>query len=162
MTIKIDADSYDAITFDCYGTLIDWESGLMSYVKPLLAAHDAHAVDSFLLDFYGRTEPQLQSGAYRPYRQILENVLAAHPSVMDVAVFGIPDEEFGEQVKAAVELAPGRAPDTALAEELLKWCRARLAHLKCPKSIDFHAALPRHDTGKLYKQLLRDAYWPTR
>ena len=102
------------------------------------------------------------SGGVNIYPQEVENVLAAHPSVMDVAVFGIPDEEFGEQVKAAVELAPGRAPDTALAEELLKWCRARLAHLKCPKSIDFHAALPRHDTGKLYKQLLRDAYWPPR
>ena len=94
MTIKIDADSYDAITFDCYGTLIDWESGLMSYVKRLLAAHDAHAVDSFLLDFYGRTEPQLQSGAYRPYRQILEDVLAAlgerlgfHPSAEALANF---------------------------------------------------------------------------
>lgn len=77
MTIKIDGDSYDAITFDCYGTLIDWEAGLMGYIKPLLETHDAHAVDSFLLEFYGRTEAQLQAGAYRPYRQILEGVLAA-------------------------------------------------------------------------------------
>ena len=71
MTIKIDANGYDAITFDCYGTLIDWEAGLMSYIKPLLEAHDAHAVDSFVLDFYGRTESKLQAGPYRPYRQIL-------------------------------------------------------------------------------------------
>jgi 2-haloacid dehalogenase len=76
MTTKIDADSYDAITFDCYGTLIDWEAGLMGYLKPLLESHDAHSVDSFLLDFYGRTEAKLQAGPYRPYRQILEGVLA--------------------------------------------------------------------------------------
>jgi 2-haloacid dehalogenase len=77
MTIEIDADSYDAITFDCYGTLIDWEAGLIGYIKPLLEAHDAHAVESFLLDFYGRTEAKLQAGPYRPYRRILEGVLAA-------------------------------------------------------------------------------------
>ena len=77
MTTKIDADNYDAITFDCYGTLIDWEAGLMGYLKPLLESHDAHSVDSFLLDFYGRTEAKLQAGPYRPYRKILEGVLAA-------------------------------------------------------------------------------------
>jgi 2-haloacid dehalogenase len=96
MTIKIDANGYDAITFDCYGTLIDWEAGLMSYIKPLLEAHDAHAVASFVLDFYGRTESKLQAGPYRPYRQILQGVLAAlgerlgfHPSADALA--GFPD-----------------------------------------------------------------------
>ncbi len=94
MTIKIDANGYDAITFDCYGTLIDWEAGLMSYIQPLLEAHDAHAVPSFLLDFYGRTESKLQAGPYRPYRQILTGVLTAlgdrlgfHPSADALAAF---------------------------------------------------------------------------
>src|SRR3954452_13200237 len=73
----IDGNRYDAITFDCYGTLIDWEDGLMRYIQPLLESHDAHAVAGFLLDFYGRTEAKLQSGAYRPYREILEGALVA-------------------------------------------------------------------------------------
>jgi 2-haloacid dehalogenase len=96
MTIKIDANGYDAITFDCYGTLIDWETGLIGYIQPLLKAHDAHAVANFLLDFYGRTESKLQAGPYRSYRQILEGVLAAlgerlgfHPSAEALA--GFPD-----------------------------------------------------------------------
>ncbi len=94
MTIKIDPNAYDAITFDCYGTLIDWEEGLMSYIQPLLVAHDAHAVPSFLLDFFGRTESKLQAGPYRAYRKILEGVLTAlgerlgfHPSADALAAF---------------------------------------------------------------------------
>ena len=77
MTVEIDGARYDAITFDCYGTLIDWEAGLSQYLQPLLGAHDCHVVESFLFDFYGRTEAALQAGPYRPYRQILEAVLAA-------------------------------------------------------------------------------------
>ena len=77
MTVEIDAGDYDAITFDCYGTLIDWEAGLSGYLLPLLGAHDCHVVESFLFDFYGRTESALQAGPYRPYRAILESVLAA-------------------------------------------------------------------------------------
>lgn len=94
MTIKIDPNAYDAITFDCYGTLIDWEAGLMSYIQPLLVAHDAHAVPSFLLDFYARTESKLQAGPYHSYRKILEGVLTAlgerlgfHPSADALAAF---------------------------------------------------------------------------
>jgi 2-haloacid dehalogenase len=94
MTIDIDGNRYDAITFDCYGTLIDWEAGLMRFIQPLLESHDAHAVPSFLLDFYGRTEAKLQSGTYRPYREILEGVLIAlgerlglHPSADALAEF---------------------------------------------------------------------------
>ena len=74
---RIDASRYDAITFDCYGTLIDWETGLSGYLQPLLGAHDCHVVESFLFDFYGRTEAAAQAGPYRPYRQILEAVLTA-------------------------------------------------------------------------------------
>jgi 2-haloacid dehalogenase len=73
----IDSDRYHALTFDCYGTMIDWEAGLMGYIQPLLEAHDAHAVPSFVLDFFGKTEAKLQAGPYQPYRKILEGILTA-------------------------------------------------------------------------------------
>ena len=77
----------------------------------------------------------------------------------DVAVFGVPDDEWGEQVKAAVELRSGFSPGPALERELIEFGRAHLAHYKVPRSVDFEAKLPRHETGKLYKRLLRDRYW---
>lgn len=102
-----------------------------------------------------RASHMIISGGVNIYPREVEDVLVSHPAVRDAAVFGIPDPEFGEQVKAAVELADGAAVDAA---ELIGWCRSRLAHLKCPRSIDFHAALPRHQTGKLYKEELKRAY----
>ncbi len=99
------------------------------------------------------------SGGVNIYPQEAENVLVTHPRVADVAVFGVPNEEFGEEVKAAVQLLDPDEAGPELAEELLAWCRERLAHVKCPRSIDFERELPRHPTGKLYKRLLRDRYW---
>jgi long-chain acyl-CoA synthetase len=99
------------------------------------------------------------SGGVNIYPQEVENLLVTHPEVADVAVIGVPNEEFGEEVKAVVQLVdPARASE-ALAASLLAWCRERLSHVKCPRSIDFEAELPRHPTGKLYKRLLRDRYW---
>lgn len=89
------------------------------------------------------------TGGVNVYPQEVENVLLGHPGVADAAVFGSPDDEFGERVCAAVELSAGA---TATAEELIDFCRARLAHLKCPRAIEFHRKLPRHDTGKLYRR----------
>jgi long-chain acyl-CoA synthetase len=102
------------------------------------------------------------SGGVNIYPQEAENVLVTHPKVLDAAVFGIPDPDFGEQVKAVVQ--PVTMPSTdveaeALERELIDFCRSQLAHLKCPRSIDFRAELPRHPTGKLYKRILRDEYW---
>ncbi len=102
------------------------------------------------------------SGGVNIYPQEVEDLLVVHPKVADVAVFGVPDEELGEVVKAVVQPAPGVAPTSELAEELLAYCRARIAKFKCPRSVDFEAELPRHPTGKLYKRLLRDRYWPAR
>jgi long-chain acyl-CoA synthetase len=99
------------------------------------------------------------SGGVNIYPQEAENVLITHPAVMDVAVFGVPNEEFGEEVKAVVQPKEMSRAGPELAHELLAYCRAQLSHIKCPRSIDFRAELPRHPTGKLYKRLLKDEYW---
>jgi fatty-acyl-CoA synthase len=98
------------------------------------------------------------SGGVNIYPREVEDVLIGHPAVRDVAVFGVPDPEMGEQVKAVVELMEGVEPCDALAGALIDYGRARLAHFKVPKSVDFCDALPRLPTGKLYKQRLRAQY----
>ena len=78
---------------------------------------------------------------------------------MDAAVIGVPNEDLGEEVKAVVQVVDGVEPGPELEQELQAFCRANLAHFKCPRSIDFEDELPRLPTGKLYKRLLRDRYW---
>ncbi len=107
-----------------------------------------------------RRDNVIVSGGVNIYPQEAENLLVTHPKVADAAVFGVPNAEFGEEVKAVVQPLPGIVPDAALAQELLDFCRANLAHYKCPRSVDFDPELPRHPTGKLYKRLIRDRYWP--
>jgi long-chain acyl-CoA synthetase len=102
------------------------------------------------------------SGGVNIYPAEIERVLAEHPAVADVGVFGVPDDEWGESVKAAVQLAPGRAPSPELAAEILAFARAHLAGYKVPRSIDFEAELPRTPAGKLYVRRLRDRYWQGR
>ncbi|MCP5267116.1 MAG: AMP-binding protein [Burkholderiaceae bacterium] len=99
------------------------------------------------------------SGGVNIYPQEAENVLVMHPKVFDVAVFGVPNEDFGEEVKAVVQPRDMADAGPELAAELIEFCRQRLAHVKCPRTVDFEAELPRHPTGKLYKRLLRDRYW---
>ena len=99
------------------------------------------------------------SGGVNIYPQECENLLITHPKVADAAVFGVPNEDLGEEVKAVVQVMPGEAPDAALEQELIAFCREHLAHIKCPRTIDFEAELPRLPTGKLYKRVLRDRYW---
>jgi long-chain acyl-CoA synthetase len=102
------------------------------------------------------------SGGVNVYPAEVESVLFSHPRVADAAVFGVPDDDWGEQVKAAVEPAAGAASGPKLEREILDHCRERLAHYKCPRSVDFHEALPRDPNGKLYKRQLRDPYWKDR
>jgi len=93
------------------------------------------------------------------YPQECENLLITHPLVADAAVFGVPNADLGEEVKAVVQPLPDVVADATFAAELIAFCREQLAHPKCPRSIDFTDALPRLPTGKLYKKPLRDAYW---
>ncbi|WP_428483263.1 acyl-CoA synthetase [Rhodopila sp.] len=122
---------------------------------------DIGAVDAdgylFLTD---RKAFMIISGGVNIYPREIEDLLVSHPVVRDVAVFGIPDTEMGEQVKAVIEPMDGVHPSDVLADELIAWMRGRLAHYKVPKSVDFVEQLPRLPTGKLYKQALRAAYWP--
>ncbi len=99
------------------------------------------------------------SGGVNIYPQECENLLVTHPKVADAAVFGVPNEEMGEEVKAVVQLMPDFAAGPTMEAELIGFCREHLAHHKCPRSIDFEAELPRSATGKLYKGPLRDRYW---
>ncbi|MGI8794865.1 MAG: AMP-binding protein [Acidimicrobiales bacterium] len=99
------------------------------------------------------------SGGVNIYPQEAENVLVTHPKVMDVAVFGVPNEEMGEEVKAVVQLIEAESPSAETERELIAFCKEQLASYKCPRSVDFVDELPRHPTGKLYKRLLRDQYW---
>jgi long-chain acyl-CoA synthetase len=110
----------------------------------------------FLAD---RSSNMIISGGVNIYPQEAEAVLTLHPAIRDVAVIGIPDKEFGEAVKAVVELMPGVVADNALADELIEYCRARLSKFKCPKTVDFTDVIPRLPTGKLLKRELRKRYW---
>ena len=106
-----------------------------------------------------RAKDMIISGGVNIYPAEVEGVLSAHPLVGDVAVIGVPDAEWGESVKAVVELVDGTPPSDELGDELISFCRARLATYKCPRTVDFRDTLPRTDGGKLYKRLLRDQYW---
>ena len=98
------------------------------------------------------------SGGVNIYPAEVDAILLEHPAVGDVATIGVPNDEWGEEVKAVVEAADGVVPDDALASALLAYCRERLTAFKCPRSIDFVDHLPRQDNGKIYKRLLRDRY----
>ena len=99
------------------------------------------------------------SGGVNIYPQECENLLISHPKVADAAVFGVPNVDLGEEVKAVVEVMPDVNADDHLVDELMAHCRNHLAKMKCPRSIDFIDAMPRLPTGKLYKTGLRDSYW---
>ena len=99
------------------------------------------------------------SGGVNIYPAEIEGVLVQHPAVLDAAVFGIPNDEFGEEVKAAVELAPGQFASETLERELIDYCREHLAGYKVPRSVSFTDEIPRTGSGKILKRVLREPYW---
>jgi long-chain acyl-CoA synthetase len=118
-----------------------------------------HVDDEGFLYLTDRKSFMIISAGVNIYPAEIENVLVTHPQVLDVAVIGVPNEEFGEEVKAVVQLVDGAEGSPRLAQEILDYGRERIAHYKCPRSVDFEAELPRLPTGKLYKRILRDRYW---
>jgi long-chain acyl-CoA synthetase len=117
---------------------------------------DAGYLSGGYLFLHDRLKDMILSGGENIYPAEIENVLADHPDVGDVAVIGVPDEKWGEAVKAVVVPRAGRKPE---ATAIIAFARERLAHFKCPRSVDFADALPRNPSGKLLKRVLREPYW---
>jgi long-chain acyl-CoA synthetase len=115
--------------------------------------------DDGFLYLTDRSTFMIISGGVNIYPQECENLLITHPKVADAAVFGVPNADLGEEVKAVVQPAPGVAPGPDLEQELIGFCQQHLAKIKCPRSVDFTDAMPRLPTGKLYKKPLREKYW---
>jgi len=109
-----------------------------------------------------RKTDMIISGGANIYPAEIEAELIQHPKITDVAVFGIPNDDWGEEIKAVVQVADGVTSGPALTEEILSWCSGRLAKMKTPRSIDYLEELPRDPNGKLYKRKLRDPYWAGR
>jgi acyl-CoA synthetase (AMP-forming)/AMP-acid ligase II len=120
-----------------------------------------HLDDDGFLYLTDRASHMIISGGVNIYPQEVENELTIHPAVGDVAVIGVPNPDFGEEVKAVVVAADPDAAGPELGEQLMAYCRERLAHFKCPVSVDFVDELPRLPTGKLLKRELRQRYWPS-
>jgi acyl-CoA synthetase (AMP-forming)/AMP-acid ligase II len=108
---------------------------------------------------YDRVKDMIISGAENIYPAEVESALFGHPAVADVAVIGVPDDRWGESVKALVVLEQGK---TASEAEIIAYCRERIAHYKAPKSVEFVDTLPRNASGKLLKRVLRAPFWEGR
>lgn len=114
--------------------------------------------DGFLF-ISDRKKDMIISGGVNIFPAESESVLMTHPSVQDVAIIGIPDPDWGESAKAVVQLTDGSEATPELEKTLIEYCREKIAHYKCPRSIDFRQSLPRAENGKLYKRRIRDEYW---
>jgi long-chain acyl-CoA synthetase len=118
-----------------------------------------HVDDDGYLYLTDRSTFTVVSGGVNIYPQEAENLLVMHPKLVDAAVFGVPNDEFGEEVKAVVQPLDGVNPGPDLEAELIDYCRAHLAGYKCPRTVEFDAELPRDPNGKLYKRRVRERYW---
>ncbi len=138
----------------------DKEKTQKNRIGPFFTVGDVGLIDEdgylFLRD---RKIDMIISGGANIYPAEIESVLLSHPKVGDAAVFGIPNEDWGEEVKAVIEPAEGVEANDELAQEILAYCADKLAKFKTPKSIDFTSEMPRDPNGKLYKRKLRDPYW---
>jgi len=150
------------------------EQGDFEYWKDAAKTASAYRGDRFTLGDHGyldedgflfltgRSSETIISAGVNIYPAEVDAALLMHPAVADVATVGVPHDERGEEVKAVVQLASGVAPSDALASELVEFCRARLAHFKCPRSVDFDMSLPRGEAGKIARHLVRERYWQGR
>ena len=109
-----------------------------------------------------RAKDMIIVGGYKVFSSEVEDKLFQHPAIGLCALVGVPNPEMGEEVKAVVQLMPGYRAGPELEQELISYCRERLAHYKCPRSVDFVDSLPRSETGKLFKRELRARYWEGR
>jgi long-chain acyl-CoA synthetase len=172
MTVRVLDDDGRALPSGEVGHIyLEPEGGGFEYRGDPDLTESVHRGDAFTLGDMGyldedgylflsdRAKDMIISGGVNVYPAEVEGVLATHPAVGDVAVIGVPDAEWGEQVKAVVEPVAGVEPSADLEAELIAHCRSRLAGFKCPRSVDFRASLGRTDGGKVYKRHLRDEYW---
>jgi long-chain acyl-CoA synthetase len=146
------------------------EAGRFEYYKAPEKTAEAYRGDYFTLGDVGyvdedgylfltdRSADLIIAGGVNIYPAEIDAVLLTHPKVADVATVGVPNEEWGEEVKAVVEVKPGTEASGVLAQELIDFCADRLARYKVPRSVDFVDDLPRHDTGKIYRRLVRERY----
>lgn len=121
-----------------------------------------HVDEDGYLYLTDRSTFMIVSGGVNIYPQEVENLLVMHPKLVDAAVFGVPNDEFGEEVKAVVQPVAGIVPGPDLEAELIDYCRAHLATYKCPRTVEFEPELPRDPNGKLYKRRIRERYWQGR
>ena len=150
------------------------EAGRFSYYKDDDKTASSYRGDYFTLgdmgyfdeDGYlfltGRTAELIISGGVNIYPQEVDSGIMQHPAVLDVCTIGVPNDEWGEEVKSVVQLNEGFAPSDELAEELIEFARTKVAHYKCPKSVDFADDLPRLPTGKIQRRVVREPYWEGR
>jgi long-chain acyl-CoA synthetase len=115
--------------------------------------------DDGYLFLTGRSAELIISGGVNVYPQEVDNELLKHPAVLDVCTIGIPNDEWGEEVRSVVQLRTGHEPSDALAAELIEWAREHLPGFKCPRQIDFADDLPRTQAGKIQRRLVREPYW---
>jgi long-chain acyl-CoA synthetase len=146
------------------------EGGRFEYYKDPAKTSSSYRGDYFTLGDVGRMDEEgyfyltdrsanlIISGGVNIYPAEVDDVLLQHPAVADAATIGVPDAEWGESVLSVVELQAGVSGSDELVTELISFCRSRLAHFKCPRSIDFVSTLPRQDNGKIYKRVLREQY----
>ena len=147
------------------------DSGRFEYFKDKEKTGSSYRGDYFTLgdmgyfdeDGYlfltGRSAELIISGGVNIYPQEVDSELHKHPAVFDVCTIGVPNEEWGEEVKSVVQLEPGVKPSPELTEELIQWARDRLANFKCPRSIDYAVELPRSAAGKIQRKIVRAPYW---
>lgn len=171
-TLKIFDDDGNELPPGEPGTVyMHFEWGQFEYFKDQKKTNDSYCGDMFTVGDIGyldregwlflcdRKSDMIISGGVNIYPAEIESVLLTHPKVADVAVLGVPDDDWGEQVKAVVQLKEEHCASDMQAEELLEFCRQQLAGYKIPRSVDFHRELPREPNGKLIKRKLRNEYW---